>query len=490
MKEFIIFHLFIISVISLPNEPPTKYQDADAVWLSNKIYDGVDTMDTDYGSVFQKHESKSFGAYAVWKQKITGECFVVIRGTKTLSDIFIDLSVTEYIDTEINVRVHSGVRIRTKFIIDDIGDKLGICTEDIIITGHSLGGSIAYYLYLLYVKRHLEDWNQKNKASRFKAVLFGTPALMTKSGKENIANFDNYVHWYKYGRDGIPFIIGKVKSSLLFRIISVLFKSIGINIAKEAYDIVKTVSYGYHHPGHKYHLSHGEKRDYSIMDRFGYDFDAIIDHMNLEPSVKILNKVWSKTNQFYNKNNTSKINYLKSLSEENKTNNLENSSNKYSIKINTADCEDVKDYVTMINFTNAVLYMKNQSNNATYIIKRLLDNEKEYEYAMCFDNKFILKQCNEKCKCHEVIKNKRPKEISHCNTYPYNNALNCLVDGNSKEIFVKEYFSVIEEIKIDKYYLMDYFCLNQTYSRGNYDDNSMKIMKTSISFLVLFLFLL
>lgn len=45
--------------------------------------------------------------------------------------------------------------------------------EDIIITSHSSGGSIAYYLYLLYVKRHLEDWGQKNKDSRFKAILFG-----------------------------------------------------------------------------------------------------------------------------------------------------------------------------------------------------------------------------------------------------------------------------------------------------------------------------
>ena len=58
--------------------------------------------------------------------------------------------------------------MKSRFYINQIDDKLKVCTEDIIITGHSSGGSISYYLYLLYVKRYLEDWRQKNNASRFK----------------------------------------------------------------------------------------------------------------------------------------------------------------------------------------------------------------------------------------------------------------------------------------------------------------------------------
>ena len=129
--------------------------------------------------------------------------------------------------------------MKSWFYINKIDDKLKVCTEDIIITGHSLGGSIAYYLYLLYVKRHLEDWGQKNKDSRFKTILFGAPALTTKSENENIANYDNYINWYKYGGDYITFIIGKVKNSLFFFILSKKFSLFGLTIAEETYNIIQ-----------------------------------------------------------------------------------------------------------------------------------------------------------------------------------------------------------------------------------------------------------
>ena len=51
-------------------------------------------------------------------------------------------------------------------------------------------------------------------------MLFATPALTTKSGRENLANFDNYVHWYKYERDFVPYIVSTVKNSLNFLILS------------------------------------------------------------------------------------------------------------------------------------------------------------------------------------------------------------------------------------------------------------------------------
>ena len=45
----------------------------------------------------------------------------------------------------------------------------------------------------------------------------------------------------------------------------------------------------------------------------------------------------------------------------------------------TFSCEDVNDFIKIINFTNSVLYMKKEENDYSYVIKRLLDNEKKYE---------------------------------------------------------------------------------------------------------------
>ena len=66
MKKSFILSLFLFA-ISLNASPPTQNQDTDAAWLSNKIYDGVNTMNTDYGCVIKSHESDANGAYAVWK---------------------------------------------------------------------------------------------------------------------------------------------------------------------------------------------------------------------------------------------------------------------------------------------------------------------------------------------------------------------------------------------------------------------------------------
>ena len=208
--------------------------------------------------------------------------------------------------------------------------------------------------------------------------------------------------------------------------------------------------------------------------------------MDLSKTVDILTKIWYKATHFYIKNKTNTINYLEFLNDEDKSKSQEK------IDIDTANCEDLSGYTAMFNLSNAIFYMKNNTDDGSYVLKKLLDNGKEYEYAMCADKQFVLKQCNDKCQCHEVIKNDRPKEITRCNSYQVENALNCLVDGKPKEIFVTEYFSVVRQMKIDNYYLMDYFCWNQTYSRGNYmsklENNSVKI-SASLSFL-LFLFLL
>jgi len=290
MKELLLLYLLMISVIAGPGQAPNEWQEADAAWLANKIYEGVNTMNTDYGYVFHSRDTRVYGAYALWKHKKNGECYIVIRGTKTLSDIFVDLDVEEYYDEHIDARVHNGVRSRTDAIIRDIDDKLKICTEDIIITGHSLGGSIAYYLFLKYVKYHY-DWGLIPKAFNFKAVLFAAPALTTKTNKIMLSYHDDYVHWFKYGRDPVPFIIPEVKNSYFFNILDVLFSSLRIKITNKAYKTIKNVNYGSYHPGKKYLLKNGKKTDYSF-EYYSFDLAGISDHMDFYKSVDILTKIW------------------------------------------------------------------------------------------------------------------------------------------------------------------------------------------------------
>ena len=83
MKMVLLLYSLMFVVIS---SAPTQNQDADAAWLSNKIYEGVNTMNTDSGCVIKSHQSEKNGAYAVWKHYRTKECYVVIRGTKNFMD--------------------------------------------------------------------------------------------------------------------------------------------------------------------------------------------------------------------------------------------------------------------------------------------------------------------------------------------------------------------------------------------------------------------
>ncbi len=65
MKELLLLHLLVISVMAGLFQPPNEWQDADAAWLSNKIYEGINSMNTDSGYVFHSHNSRVFGAYAI-----------------------------------------------------------------------------------------------------------------------------------------------------------------------------------------------------------------------------------------------------------------------------------------------------------------------------------------------------------------------------------------------------------------------------------------
>ena len=116
----LVLFLFINSVFT---SAPSQNQIADAAWLSAQIYKGVDTLNTDSGCVIKSHQSDWGGAYAIWKHYRTKECYVVIRGTeiKSLIDILTDLNLLEVRDYEIQVNVQNGVKLRSDFILGDIG---------------------------------------------------------------------------------------------------------------------------------------------------------------------------------------------------------------------------------------------------------------------------------------------------------------------------------------------------------------------------------
>ena len=70
------------------------------------------------------------------------------------------------------------------------------------------------------------------------------------------------------------------------------------------------------------------------------------------------------------------MDFINNLNEENVK---DRQANDEAICVDTANCEDVNDFIKIINFTNSILYMKKEENDYSYVIKRLLDNEKEYE---------------------------------------------------------------------------------------------------------------
>ncbi len=65
----------------------------------------------------------------------------------------------------------------------------------------------------------------------------------------------------------------------------------------------------------------------------------------------------------------------------------------------------------------------------------------------------------------------------------------CLIDGIPKIVELTDLFSIMGQTKIDNYYLMDYYCLNETYQRGNYKNSSNKISLSFILFLIIFILL-
>ena len=503
MKSVLLFYLFIVieKIYSYSySYQPTQNHDADAAYLSYKIYDGVNSLNSNSGCVIKSDDS---GRYAVWKHYRTKECYVVIRGTKNLNDFFTDLDTEEYNDEELGVKVHNGVRLRTEYIINNIDDKLKECKRDIIITGHSLGGSVSHYLFLKYVKKHFFNWGQKMKAYRFKAVIFGAPQLITRSNNQFLIQRENSINWYKYENDLVPELISTVKKSFSLKALMFLLKYAyqrNVQVTTKAYNAVKDASYGFYIPGHKYHLlRNGIKKPYRYQHNTNLD---ILDHIFIVKTVNAITKNgWGKESPAWDGDTVNclnmdymKMDYIKFLNEEenmvteNYSKMAYNTNDNGEIDINTVECENLNNYIEEAKFEDVILYFNN--GGSSYIIKRLLDSLKEYEYAICIDNKFVLKQCDANCKCHEVKKNDRPKEIEQCTSYQPDSTMNCLIDGTPKEIELKDYFSLIGQTKIGDYYLMDYICNNQIFERGNYKNSQNINKKYSLILILSFLIIL
>lgn len=111
---------------------------------------------------------------------------------------------------------------------------------------------------------------------RFKAVIFGAPRLITKSNNPFLVQLEKNINWYKYEDDLVPNIINTVKRSRSFTILMFLLKNsflknnIYFEIAENAYNTVKSVSYGDYIPGNKYYLTKwGQRKQYGFFKENG-----------------------------------------------------------------------------------------------------------------------------------------------------------------------------------------------------------------------------
>lgn len=478
----IFFVLFFIHICLALR--PTHNQVVHSAELSEKIYTGAMNMGKTDGEVIKYANENTLekDSYAIWKKKDTGDCYVVVRGTRvymklewinpikaleSLYDILTDLNYPEVYDSDIGAYVHNGVKLRGDWIMGHIGNTLEEkCKSDIIFTGHSLGGAVANYIYLKFRNNFRKNIKKTFLTSlKMKLVMFGAPKLISSSTNPTVKNFGDNVYWYKYNSDIGNEIVSIFKGPA--GTINKIFKSTKSKDAELISNLISTLSdvhYGEYAWGKKCRLN--AKSGFNALcdnyENIWWTNGNVMDH-NMQRYIKSLT---------YNGRGETKKNVLKKSGEEN------------IVDIETIKCENTDGYNLTVESGELYLYEVSQN----YIAKRVLDNGKEVEYAVCGDHGFYLKQCNSKCECHIVTKNDRPKEITMCTSGDLEGPKNCYVDGEIMSVDTYFYHEIMSETKIKGNYLVDYYCHDDMYQRGNYEAPKQKAESKTASTFVTLLF--
>ena len=136
-------------------------------------------------------EGKEIGdnefAYNVVQDR--GVTIISIRGTDNAKNVLTDLAASPFQDRKLGVQVHRGFRDASEKLKNDIIENVAL-EENIILTGHSLGGAIAQILGLWF----------EDDAYEVQIYTFGSPSVMIEQMWED-GHFRVYLE-----NDPVPFL--------------------------------------------------------------------------------------------------------------------------------------------------------------------------------------------------------------------------------------------------------------------------------------------
>ena len=118
-----------------------------------------------------------------------GVTIISIRGTDNAKNVLTDLDARPFQDRKLGVQVHRGFRDASEKLKNDIIENVPL-EENIILTGHSLGGAIAQILGLWF----------EDDAYEVQIYTFGSPSVMIEQMWED-GHFRVYLE-----NDPVPFL--------------------------------------------------------------------------------------------------------------------------------------------------------------------------------------------------------------------------------------------------------------------------------------------